>query len=429
MAQQAINAAKANRRLASLILVGLLWIIAPAIVWAGDSGARANGGVAPLASKAAGKMAVGTSSGLLLYNPANGGGTTGVVYPGGQFYTQVYYPPGSFATGWSHIVRANGLLFFYRQTDGLWATARVDQNGYVSTLRSGYLGITPAYNGTPYFIHVVSTPNGIVICHGSRDNYDPEPGGGIVGQVGSDGSFRVTQNANFAVWANVVNTPNGLMFFKIDVNSRSMIVAVGRIQPNGVFVQTYSTSLPVLWLGTQIVALGNDLVFLPYAYWTSISLFPQLSGQQQVGTVTSAGQFTLRSSDCSPDLAGGYVIPAVIGSDLFLYAQADTPSGDYTVYRRRVQAGWAAVGTISSGNIYLDPACRGKLSVKREYPGGSFSPGWDQIVYTTNGVFFYNSSNADAAVGSFDAAGNFTQTQSLYNQLNGGYKFVVNITD
>jgi hypothetical protein len=253
-------------------------------------------------------------------------------------------------------------------------------------------------------------------------------GGGLVGQVGSDGAFRVTHTANFSSWGDVVYTPNGLVFFKSSYSTG--IVAVGRIQPNGVFVQTDSKILDGGWRETEVYAVGNDLIFFDYAhdFWGEL-LYPQLSGRYRVGEANGSGQLTLRSEECSPELAGGVVIPAVLGNSLLLYAAQDTPEYHQFSYTRKVQAGWALVAAFRQPSYYLNPSCWGKLRIKQEYQEGSFAARWEKIVHTSNGVFFHSPSTGAAMVGQFDAYGNFTQTHDLPDWLEAGYWQVINVTD
>ena len=184
------------------------------------------------------------ASDVLFYNPNNGAATIGRIEADGQFYSLFTYPAGSFATDWSHIVRAsNGLLFFYRQTDGFWAVGRPDANVGFVTLRTGYLGFYDARAGNtiPNF-HVVSTPNGIVICHGATWHYTAEDG--LIGQVRSDGLFQVTQSLNLGQWTNVVNTPNGVFFLKAHGGFTSSPFVVGRVLSNGAFSYMRSRASP-----------------------------------------------------------------------------------------------------------------------------------------------------------------------------------------
>src|SRR5262245_53513701 len=120
MTQQGINAIKTNRFLANLVLVGLLWLAFAVLAQAAAMRMPAPGAMAPHPANTTG-AAANVGSDLLLYNPTNGSATYGTLYEDGHFLTSAYYPPNSWTRGWSHIVRANGILFFYRQSDGLWA--------------------------------------------------------------------------------------------------------------------------------------------------------------------------------------------------------------------------------------------------------------------------------------------------------------------
>ena len=427
MNQRKIKAVNTTRFQASFMLVGLVWLACATLT-------QAAGKAAHPANATGTAAAVSGSTDLLLYNPINGSATYGTLYADGHFLTAAYHPPYSWTRGWSHIVKTNGVLFFYRESDGLWATSRADQNGYATTLRSGYTGIAKIGQG---LVDVVSTPNGILICRGGPRRDTQYAGGGIVGQVGNDGSFRVTYAGNFAAWAKVVYTPNGLVFYKSNYLGTGY-VAVGRIQPNGAFVQTYSSTLAGQWLENEVIAVGNDLVFLAYAHYVHVfpeTTFNHVTGRYRVGGITSSGQFALRSELCSPALAGGFLVPTVIGNDLFLYAAEDTvfspddPSLFTDSFTRLVQSGWGMVASFGgSGIFYPNPSCRGKLIIKQEHSEGSFGNGY-KIISTANGIFFYHPTFGSVRVGSFDVDGNFIETQNIPNWLDPGYRMVVNVTD
>ncbi len=427
MTRNELSATKTCGHLATALLVGVLWLTLTAMAQAAGGGALSKTVMAAPGATTISSATSNSGSGLLLYNPSNGAATYGTVTVDGHFLPTAYYPPGTFATGWSHIVRANGVLFFYRESDGLWATVRVYTDGSLVMLNYGYINFyyPPAGHG----MNVVSTPNGILICrNGGRMRLD-NLSGGLVGQVGNDGYFRVTHTADFAWWNKVVNTPNGLFFYR---NAAvTWTVAVGRIQPNGVFTQTDSEENISGSLENEVLALGNDLIIFGYARdITGIPLYPQLSGHYRVGSVNSFGQFELRGEECSPQLAGGYIIPAVLGNNLFLYAANDTPQNQVPgTYVRTVNAGWALVGAFRQPSYYLNPSCWGKLQIKQEYQGGSFAAGWEKIVHTSNGVFFHSPSTGAAMVGRFDTYGNFTQTHDLPDWLEAGHSHVINVTD
>lgn len=428
MAQHRINVVTPNKHQASLFLVGLLWLaLATCAQAAGrDTPGRTEMGAHPANATSAAAASVGSD--LLLYNPDNGSATFGTLYADGQFITSAYYPPYSWTRGWSHVVRANGMLFFYRQSDGFWATTRADQNGYTTTLRSGYTSIAQIGRG---FVHVVSTPNGILICRGSLERFFPTLGGGIVGQVGSDGSFRVTYSGRFDAWAKVLNTPNGLFFWKPD--GATVAVAAGRIQPNGIFVQTFGSYLSDSWHEQEVVAVGNNLIlFTKPINYPSIDGVRALLGKYRVAEINSASQFALKSKECSQTLPSGFISPTVIGNDLFLYAFSGGEADHYLNPGAApfILPGWATVLTFGGSEyFYPNPLCKGKPIIKQEYPEGSFAAGWSKIVNTANGVFFHNPNTGAVMVGNFDGDGNFTQTQGLGNWLAPGYTMVIKVTD
>src|SRR5262245_17127291 len=205
------------------------------------------------------------ASDVLFYNPRNGAATIGRIEADGQFYSLFNYPAGRFATDWSHIVRAsNGLLFFYRQRDGFWAVGRPDANVGFVTLSIGYLDIYDLLAGSSFRdIFVVNTPNGIVIYRTGLLGLHPT--NGIIGQVRSNGLFQVTDSHFYlGPMTNIVNTPNGVFFLRAHGGLVPSQFAVGRVLANGAFSQTHSGATSVT-LDHEVVAIGDDLVFLPYA--------------------------------------------------------------------------------------------------------------------------------------------------------------------
>jgi hypothetical protein len=80
----------------------------------------------------------------------------------------------------------------------------------------------------------------------------------------------------------------------------------------------------------------------------------------------------------------------------------DTPNGIFFYDF----SGLAAVGR-------LDTA--GNFTQIKSYDVGFFAPGWTSIVNTPTGVLFYNRTSGAAAVGRFDTAGNFSQLRSYPN--------------
>jgi hypothetical protein len=376
------------------------------------------------------------ASDVLLYNPTNGAATIGRIDAGGQFAAQFHYPAGSFSANWSHIVRAsNGLLFFYRQTDGFWAVGRSDANVGFVTLRTGRVSIYDARAGhlVPNF-HVVSTPNGILISPGAMLSYTAEVS--LIGQVRSDGHFQVTQYAKLGQWTNIVNTPNGVFFLLAEATYTSWPFAVGRVLANGTFSQTHSgiaDKSPIYGFRCEVVAIGNDLVFLSYA---REGLAPglldrQFSGHHIVGGISNNGQFARRNSTwCAAALAGGYIIPVVLGNDLLLYSVWDGNDYGYGLpwhFSRLVLGGWAQLSTFQQPSDFIPYACWGQLKTKYELPEGFFSRGWSRIVPTANGTLMHNPDDGATVVGSFNADGTFSQLS--YNLLDVGYTKVINLTE
>src|SRR5262249_19541619 len=66
----------------------------------------------------------------------------------------------------------------------------------------------------------------------------------------------------------------------------------------------------------------------------------------------------------------------------------------------------------------------GSNTILRQYPAGSFSTGWTDIVDTPNGILYYNGDIGKGAVGRLDASGNHTTLQQ-YNNFSHGWTNVV----
>lgn len=372
------------------------------------------------------------ASDVLFYNPTNGAATIGRIVADGQFSSSFYYPPGSFATKWSHIVKAsNGFLFFYRQTDGFFAVGRPDANVGFVTRQTGYLSLYDARAGdtVPPF-KVISTQNGILIFRG----YDPylKQDDALIGQIRSNGLFYVTQYPKLGAWSRVATTPNGIFFLRVNGGVLNSAFSVGRILPNGVFSQTHSgnTDIP-FWY--DVMSVGNDLVFLAYARDVlGLSLYPQISGEYRVGGVDSNGIFELRNRTwCASSLAGGNVIPVALGNSLLLYSVWDAWSPSPTSYpqpfTRSVLGGWAQINTFQPPSDLIPYACWGQLETKSEFPEGFFSRGWSKIVHTVNGTLMHNPDDGATVVGSFNADGTFSQLS--YNLVDTGYTMLIKMTE
>jgi hypothetical protein len=406
MAQFTVDLAKIFKRTTTSLLIICFWVL-----WATRAQA---------------------ASDVLFYNPANGSATIGRVEGDGQFSSSFHFPSGSFAANWSHIVRtSNGFLFFYRQTDGLFAVGRFDANVGFVTLQAGHLAIYDSRAGylIPNF-NVVSTPNGILICRGGTWHETQE--GGLIGQVRNNGLFQVTQYLKIGGWTNVVNTPNGLFLLRSHSGLILSQFAVGRILSNGIFSQTHSGFINV-GMGNNVVAIGNDLVLLAYARDPlGLSLYPQISGEYRVGGVDSNGILELRNRTwCASSLAGGNVIPVALGNSLLLYAVWDawnpSPTSYPQPFTRSVLGGWAQINTFQPPSDLIPYDCWGQLETKSEFPEGFFSRGWSKIVHTVNGTLMHNPDDGATVVGSFNADGTFSQLS--YNLVDTGYTMLIKMTE
>ena len=68
----------------------------------------------------------------LLFYRSDGLGAVGQVSTTGTFTTTQVFNPGSFASGWDHIVSTSNGLLFYRN-DGLGAVGRISSGGTFTT--------------------------------------------------------------------------------------------------------------------------------------------------------------------------------------------------------------------------------------------------------------------------------------------------------
>ena len=133
------------------------------------------------------------------------------------------YGAGALSTQWSNIVPVANYLFFYNSSTGLYAVAKLDQNGNLNTVNNGYL--------PRYVTHVVATDKHIFFFNA----YDRS---GFAGTVNtSSGYFSRTQNFGagaFSPWTHIVDTKYGMFFY----NRADGTVAVVNVQPNGLLNQT-----------------------------------------------------------------------------------------------------------------------------------------------------------------------------------------------
>lgn len=119
--------------------------------------------------------------GLLFYRSADGAGAvggweficscSGSLLPSGRRVKRVRtYAPGSFATGWTHLVQTSNGVLFYRASDGLQVMAKVASNGMVRTLSKTMKNLRRGWT------HIVSVKDDILF-------YDAANGDVAVGGI------------------------------------------------------------------------------------------------------------------------------------------------------------------------------------------------------------------------------------------------------
>lgn len=318
--------------------------------------------------------AVGVSGAhLFFYNAQDGSAAAVQVTNEGQFGWQVGYGAGALSTQWSNIVPVANYLFFYNFNTGLYAVAKLDQDGNLNTVNNGYL--------PRYVTHVVATDKHIFFFNA----YDRS---GFAGTVNtSSGQFFRTQSFGagaFSPWTHIVDTKYGMFFY----NRADGTVAMVNVQANGTLNQTDGK--------VRYLAAGYDQVVVQGA---DVLLYNNTSGSYALGLVDSAGKYVNTPlTSCAAKLSPGYK-KIVVSNDSFFFYNPDN--------------GAAAVARIGR-SIYQVSLCIGQLSVKQTYGAYMlFYPGWTNLVPTTNGLLFYSQNNRSGAIGHFASDGSFVQTESF----------------
>ncbi|MFN7929798.1 MAG: M4 family metallopeptidase [Blastocatellia bacterium] len=319
--------------------------------------------------------AVGVSGAhLFFYNAQNGSAAAVQVTNAGQFGWQVGYGAGALSTEWSNIVPVANYLLFYNTRTGLYAVAKVDQNGKMTTVNNGYI----ARNMTK----VAATDKHVFFF----SEYDRS---GFAGTVNtSSGAFSVTQSFGagaFSPWTDIVDTKYGMFFY----NRADGTVAVVNVQANGTLNQTDGKVRYLAAGYDQVVVQGEDVL-----------LYNSATGAYVPGFVDSRGKFDFMTlTSCGATLPAGYKKIVAANNKLFFY---------------NPNTGAGAVGFLIKISGKLSPYpyyCAGQLSIQKTY--STFATGWTHLVNTSNGLLFYNQNNRAGAVGRFASDGSFVQTQGF----------------
>lgn len=211
----------------------------------------------------------GGNSEILLYNMFNGALDRANLDGAGNFKVFDAHKPGSFGTGWTHIVYHKTYWFFYNANTGA---------GAVGAFVAGAFQQYNSFHFSANWTSIVSTPNGLLF-------YNSTNGMAAIGDwhVTSGSAFgppvvNFTQTASYvnvlsSGWTNIVQTSNGLVFY----NAHTGVSVVGDIKSNGTLV---TRPLTLQNVGADWTAVTTD--------GTNILLYNAVSGDVAIAAVHQA---------------------------------------------------------------------------------------------------------------------------------------------
>src|SRR5262249_27359585 len=97
-----------------------------------------------------------SSSYLLYYNSANGAASIGTVDASGTHHSVREFAPGTFTTGWTHVVSYSDRVVFYNEQTGALAYVRLDADLTPVTMKS-YPAITSQTNANSRLGKILTT--------------------------------------------------------------------------------------------------------------------------------------------------------------------------------------------------------------------------------------------------------------------------------
>jgi hypothetical protein len=302
---------------------------------------------------------------LLFYDMYTGGGATGRISEDGQLEHVVQM---GFSPSWSNIVNTHGGVIFFDSHSGLYAVARANPDGSMTTLSVNVLG------GDFDFRYVVGTDNGVIF-------YDPW-GVILIGQVASDGQLVFTQLLDqdpawsHASWSHIIAFPGGRLFF---YSEHWGAVAAGYISPDGLLVQTDSRADYVAEDFQKVVPVTDE-------HGDSILLYEGLyTGATTVVSLDAAGRVSRRL--CAPVLQTGYsIVPS--GRSLFFYRQ---------------DGSWAIGGI--AGNDVRFPACRGTLRLQEVHGPGYLHAGYTHVESIDGRLLLYRQTDGTVLIAEIPPTG------------------------
>ena len=229
---------------------------------------------------------------VFYYDAVTGTALLGRVDAAGNQTTLLYYPPGSFGVGWSHIVNHKGYLFFYNDQNGMAAIGTIGSSGFRQYQHY------PAYSFGIGWTRIVSTSGGLLFYNGNN-------GRGAVGD-----------------WEFSYQTCPGFCFPTLSEVRFKQLTSY----PAGTF--TYG------W--TSIVQTTNGVLF-----------YRQSDGLQVMADVNSAGQVSTRSHTVRY-IKAGYTGVVAAGDEILLYNAAD---GDAALAEVLKPSPWLVARAIGSLSI------------------------------------------------------------------------------
>jgi len=194
---------------------------------------------------------------ILFYNATTGKSVIGQLDPSGVFINTQPIPDGQIGPGWTNITFHKGFYLFYNKHNGFAA---------VGNMKGSDFHTYNTWNGSfsRHWTQITSTPNGLVFYNkqsGSVVTADWEvvrsgPGFGEITQV----NIKTLQSypSGFATgWTHVVNTSNGLLFYRRD----SGLSVMANVDFDG-SVMTRPSSHATLPMGYDSIVSQNDDVLL-----------------------------------------------------------------------------------------------------------------------------------------------------------------------
>jgi hypothetical protein len=211
---------------------------------------------------------------LLFYDGQSGSGAIAFAGRAGCF-TPTFYPPHSFAAGWSHVAVGAGQVLFYNAGTGEGAVARFSTDELVTLNSYGKGSFAPGWT------HVVATGDTTLF-------YQQASGAGMVGRLVGKEHVSVKSlepGAFLKGWTHIVASDGYVLFYKQGTGEG----ALGSLNPSG-FTTLKSFESHAFDPGWTHVAATNGLVLF-YNQDTGAGAVGQIAG----GTFTTLHSYGPKS--------------------------------------------------------------------------------------------------------------------------------------